>query len=159
MWLWQRNDGFAFDFGHRVEGHREFRDEASFARDAEQLAKRAADEVLRYRAMFPDITAVADILQQHASGHGWTRYHAGIAAALANRPRRAAAELDTLDAIRGDVPWRQELRALAAELRAAVAQPEMFRTRIATIVRETRAAMKLPPWDGQLPSVADVTTP
>ena len=158
MWLWQRTGDISFDFGHRVEGHREFRDEASFVADAAELAQSAASEVLRYRAMFPGIAAVADVLQRRATGSEWDRYHAAIAAALASRARRADTDLAALTKGRGDAPWQQELRTLAQELRTTLTQPDIFRARVTTVVRETRAALKLPAWDGQLPTVGDPPT-
>src|SRR5688572_20488309 len=158
MWLWQRTDHFSFDFsfdlGARVESHKEFRDEGSFAADAEQLAQRAATEVLRYRAEFPDIAAVADVLQRHANVSKWKRYHAAMAAALADRPSVAVAGLSSLADEPAEYSWQQELRAVAGELRATLRSPEAFQSRVASLVRETRALLKLPQWDGTLPAVA-----
>ena len=156
MWLWQRTDhisfDFSFDLGSRVENHKEFRDEASVAVDAEQLAQRAAVEVLRYRSHFPDITAVADVLEKDARDSNWPRYHAAIAAALAGRPALAAAGLRALADGPADYSWQEELRALAGELRETLTSPEAFESRVSTFVRTTRGLLKLPQWDGALPS-------
>jgi hypothetical protein len=152
MWLWQRTDHFIFNFGDRVESHREFKDEASFGADSETLAQRAATEVLRYRTMFPDITAVAKVLEGDERDSEWNHYHAAIASALAGRPKVAAGHLATLLARPAEWPWQEELRADVQELKAQLAQPDAFRAHLAGMVRETRAALKLPPWEGALPA-------
>jgi hypothetical protein len=158
MWLWQRTDGISFDFsfdsGPRLENHKQFVDEASFALHAEQLAQRAAVEVVRYRSQFPDITAVADVLKKDARSSAWARYHAAIAAGLAGRPAVADAGFKALAGVPADYPWQDELRAIAAELRQTLRSPEEFGARISSFVRDTRDLLKLTEWNGPLPNRA-----
>ena len=85
MWLWVVKDYISFDEGYRVEGFHDFQDEQQFGTEAMCLAARAAQEVTRYRALFPTVRDVADYYQRHSPEVGWPSYHAAIACALSHR--------------------------------------------------------------------------
>jgi hypothetical protein len=56
MWLWCVKDYISFDEGYRVGPFSEFRDEPEFEVAADQMAESAAQEISRYRKLFPDCT-------------------------------------------------------------------------------------------------------
>jgi hypothetical protein len=151
MWLWQRTDAHTFSYGHRVADHQEFREEASFAIAAAGLAKQAGAEVLRYRQLFSNILAVADALDSRASADTWSRYHAAVASALASRRSRAELHFAALISEAGELPWQQSLRETARELKAHLSSAEAFRAHVASLVRDTRAALKLSAAENPLP--------
>ncbi|MEU8679171.1 hypothetical protein [Streptomyces sp. NPDC048560] len=84
MWLWHDIDHFAFHLGHREGGHEPFRNEAQFAKAAEDLAQLASTRIAGYRGQFPDVTSAARHLaaQPLRRGYPWDGFDAGIAAAL-----------------------------------------------------------------------------
>ena len=59
MWLWFEKDYFSFDYGYRIGRFVPFKDEAQFAPLAENLARRAADEVGHYRSLFTSVHSAA----------------------------------------------------------------------------------------------------
>src|SRR5688572_5869794 len=59
-WLWsaQPKDYLSFDLGYRIPGAGgSFESEEQWHAVVERLVQQAADEVLRYRALVPDLTA------------------------------------------------------------------------------------------------------
>lgn len=81
MWLWCERDYFSFDDGHRVEGFTAFEDEAQFSPVAESLARRAAEEVKRYRSRYPSVHAAAHHLAARSQGFR-SNFHAAVACGL-----------------------------------------------------------------------------
>ncbi|MGH2453777.1 MAG: hypothetical protein ACRDF5_08440 [bacterium] len=154
MWLWRRTDHLAFDHGYRVERFQEFRGEADFAVQAALVAERAAEEVQRLRAQFADMAAVARVLAADARSDGWRQYHAAIAAGLAGDRTTAAVCLDALAAPRSDDPaWLSDLRAWAREIRGPIDRPADFVAYLDSVVRDTRAGLKLPLFNGSVSSL------
>jgi hypothetical protein len=62
MWLWRVQDYISFDEGHRTTraGYIEFGNETQFETTARKLAEWAADEVARFRHLFPNVAVVAN---------------------------------------------------------------------------------------------------
>ncbi len=82
-WLWGVKDYLSFDEGYRVEGFSAFQDIGQFSSVADQLAHRAAGEVNRYRAMFPNVHAVARYYSQSLPTTFWPSFNTAVACALA----------------------------------------------------------------------------
>ena len=151
MWLWRQIGHLAFDHGYREEGFQEFRDAADFEAKAAAVAERAAVEVLRLRAQFADLEAVARALGGDAPKDGWGQYHAAIAAALASDRTAAVVGLDALATPRSDdPPWLRDLRAWAREIRGLIDRPTELAAYLDAVVRDTRSALKLPAFSGSV---------
>src|SRR5690349_2948991 len=54
-WLWQVRDYFAYDVGGRISSFVHFDNSEQFGVVAEAFAYKAAEEIKRYRKMFPDV--------------------------------------------------------------------------------------------------------
>lgn len=106
-WLWsaQPKDYLSFDFGNRVPGAGGFfESEEQWRGVVEHLVRQAADEVVRYRALVPDLAAaahecvlheedrVADLREMNdtlEAPAGWPTWHAAVASGLASDIERA----------------------------------------------------------------------
>jgi hypothetical protein len=149
MWLWRSSDSLSFDYGHRVESFREFRDPERFESAAGELAERAAQEVQHLRERFASVESVAKALAAGPQESEWSRYHAAIAAAAAGH---SAAARDCLESLThpesGQTAWQRDLAQLASELQLLLDRPDSFGRWVDDTIRATRAALKLPVWQG-----------
>jgi hypothetical protein len=143
MWLWVVKDYISFDEGHRVESFVEFRNENQFESAAIQLAKRAAKEVARYRALFPNIAKACEHYLQQDLAPGWPCYHAAIACALANKVDVARSLLERFADPKDNNDFVTAARDEARGLVPLVGTVR-FRELIAEKVRRTRNIQKLP---------------
>jgi hypothetical protein len=146
MWLWDVKDDVAFHEGYRVADFSEFRDEVQFAAVAMQLAHRAAREARRYRRRFPNVGKVCRFYAWHPPVGLWANFHAGIACALAGRPKRALRFFDRVmrEADKG-IDWMVAAKVDAQHLAAIAGEREEFRQTIGERVRRTRDLLKLSP--------------
>jgi hypothetical protein len=147
MWLWCEKGYLSFDEGSRVERFAAYQDEAQFGAEATRLATRAADEVHRYRLLFPNVYSVCEFYLKRpvmAPGH-WTNFHAGVACAMAGNPKEAVRFFDQFLATKGDRPaWLAVAQADAARLKALAVDRVEFRAVIAKRVEHARELQKLP---------------
>lgn len=152
-WLWYLKDHLSFDLGYRVEGFRELTGgDAQYACD--EVARRAAREVEALRARIPDIEAVAREQKVAPAGDLWPRYHVAVAEALTGHFGEARRRFETLALTSADDPdiaWVQELRARASLLLSLLGNASAFSEEIRSTIHQTRRALRLPDWEGQLP--------
>jgi hypothetical protein len=148
MWLWVVKDYWSHDEGIRAEGFTEFQNEIQFAAEAQRLAERAAQEVRRYRALFPNIRALADFYLKKlpAGSASWQTFHSAVACALADRPCDAEHFFDWyLSKSPGESPqWLLNSQAEAVKLRALVRKRDDFRNAIIDRIMRARVLLKLP---------------
>jgi hypothetical protein len=146
MWLWHVKDYISFDEGYRVDSFVEFRDEHQFESAAAQLADRAAKEVARYRALFPNISSVCEYLLQIELAPGWPWYDAGIACALVDKRHEARELLKKFTQLKDTNEFVAAAQEEAERLISLVGTAQ-FRELIAEKVRKTREIQKLPELD------------
>jgi hypothetical protein len=143
MWLWLVKDYITFDEGHRVESFVDFRDEEQFERAAVQLAERAAQEVNRYRALFPNIANLAEYYSGQDLASGWPCYNAAIACALSNKVDVARSLFKRFAEPRADNEFIANVQD-DSKLLASLVGTHQFCEVIADRVRQTRETQKLP---------------
>ncbi|HEY2786174.1 MAG TPA: hypothetical protein VGJ05_14500 [Fimbriiglobus sp.] len=143
MWLWLVKDYISFDVGYRVESFVDFRGEEQFEQAASQLANCAAQEVTRYRDLFPNIGKVCEYYLGQEVANGWPCYDAAIACALANK-------FDDSHAFFKRFAEPSDNNAFVANAQddsrflASLVGTHQFREVIADRVRQTRDTLKLP---------------
>jgi hypothetical protein len=146
MWLWRVKDYYSFDEGFRVRPFSSFRDEEEFELTAEQLAKKAAQEVNHYRSLFPNVGAVSSYYLSHRPDGFWENFNAAVACALAGRPEDAQRFFNHVtESSDDDRDWVLAAQSDAKHLSAAASHTERFRQAIAERVRRTRELHTLPP--------------
>ena len=152
-WLWYLKAHLSFDLGYRVEGFRELTGgDAEYACD--EVARRAAREVEALRARIPDIEAVAREQKVAPAGDLWPLYHVAVAEALTGHFGEARRRFETLALTSTDDPdiaWVQELRARASLLLSLLGNASAFSEEIRSTIHQTRRALRLANWEGQLP--------
>jgi hypothetical protein len=148
MWLWQVKDYWSFDEGSRVEGFVGFQNEDQFAAEAKRLAQRAAEQVQRYRGLFPNVRAVSKYYLEKTpdAPNSWQTFHSGMACALAGRVADAERFFDWYlsKSSSGSAQWFIDSQADAASLRAIVRKQDEFRNTIIDRVKRARTLLKLP---------------
>jgi hypothetical protein len=147
-WLWSDQGHVSFDFGGRVAGFVAFQSDDQFERAAAGLAARAAEESRNLIAMFPTVTAAADVLvleEQKRSvqlyAH-WSAYHAGIAAGIVGRVDDATAMFKSI--LSTDEPSGSVLHSTAQRMSSIASKPDAFRKEVTLLVSNQRQALKLP---------------
>jgi hypothetical protein len=146
MWLWNVQPHISFDEGHRVERFFPFESEEQFRPIAEKLVKHAAEEVIRYRKLFPTIRSVSDYYIENAPHVGWPSFNAAIAHGLSGRIEAAARLLNCWgDEAETDPAWVKGARSDSMDLATIIADQERFQHLISTRVRKARELQRLPP--------------
>lgn len=164
QWLWRRSRERAFDVGHRVNEFVPFESEEQFEREAQTLARAAADRVAKLRVQFTTVDDVASYYAREAgSDHpGFAlgtqtvsaqlpssgRYAAAIAFGLIGRQQEARSWFDYWKSGIADstLNWVREWELEGRELIASLGDESAFRKAVITIISETRAHLNLPPW-------------
>jgi hypothetical protein len=148
-WLWRVKDHVSFDEGSRVRPFCGFRDEQQFGPVAEQMAQSAADEIKRYRSLFPKVSSVCTYYQQHRPSGFWPTFNAAIACALAGQPEEAQRFFRSVIAEQDDNrEWVLTAQNDAKKLSALVPQTEHFRQTIVERIQQTRKLQGLPQVSG-----------
>ena len=141
MWLWKEKDYMSFDEGNRVEPFTRFQEESQFEIEAARLTRRAADEVQRYRLLFPTVRSVCEFyLQRPPTNAGnWTTFHAGVACAMAGKPVEARRFFEAFLDFHGELSaWLVRQLADAQQLNTLAADTDSFRRLIASrVIRAT----------------------
>ncbi|WP_431477184.1 hypothetical protein [Massilia eburnea] len=88
--LWRPTSDISFDFGYRKEGHAQFVDEEQFAKDADWLAQRAAEEVGLLRTKLHSPLAIHSMTPKNTGEEWIDRFHRGVSLGLAGRADDAA---------------------------------------------------------------------
>jgi hypothetical protein len=144
MWLWFEKDHFSFDYGYRIENFVPFEDEARFAPHAENLARRAAEEVTRLRSFFPSVHPASRQLAAMSPMGFWDKFHAGVACGLAGDAARAGHFFGEVAGTDDQRDWAQATAALAREYSLALEDLHGFRRRIEAVIRRARDLLRLP---------------
>ncbi len=145
-WLWVAKDHFSFDYGYREEPFKEFSALTEWEEVADGLARRAADQVERYRFTITSFQSVADHYRRQGPSAFWPRYHAGVAAGLVGDvPEATQYFLDAIAETRVTSPaWQVEAVAACRQWLAKLSQPDVFRTAVVTEIGRARTLMNLP---------------
>ena len=145
-WLWQVKDYISFDEGGRAGPFTSFRDETQFRFAAEQLTQQAAEEINRYRRLFPNVAAVCRYYLRHPPNGFWPNFNAAVACALTGKPKDAQRLFSQLTESKEKVlDWFLAAQADAKQLGSLASNTELFRQTMADRVRRTREFQKLPP--------------
>jgi hypothetical protein len=145
-WLWSPRDYIAFDEGYRVETFNRFHTAEQFTQHSRRLAKRAADEVSRYRARFDSIKTVSDYYDKKAPEDIWGLFHASVAAGLSGRTVKAKKYLARLARQSVQSDWQGQPAQSARNLEPFLEKTDRFRIQIGEMVTESRATLGLPEW-------------
>jgi len=149
----------AFDHGYRVsgfEGLTVYQSPEQWEPIAYSLARRAADEVAKYRELIPDLQAAAAVCAQDDLRYGgWHTWYAAVASGLvgkiAHSRDRFAAVINSSD----DRDWWVRAQDRARVLRDLVENDhEEYLRQVRGVVEETRSLLKLPPREHGLPEHA-----
>jgi hypothetical protein len=147
MWLWTEKDYLSFDEGYRVESFSGFDDESRFEMEALRLAQRAAEQVQHYRRLFPNVHAVCEYYLKFPpeNPEGWQNFHAGLACAMADKPKEARRFFDLFLDSHGDRPeWLVRAQADAEQLMTLTEDLVLLHRVIGDRVKRARALQKLP---------------
>ncbi len=144
MWLWFEKEYLSFDYGSRVENFAPYQDEAQFAPLAENLARRAAEEVARLRSHFTSVRAAAQQLAARSPMGFWDSFNAAIACGLAGETAQARRFFGEVAGTDGQQDWAQAAASLAREYSLAIEDLSGFRRRIEEVIRRTRELLRLP---------------
>jgi hypothetical protein len=153
-WFWTKLDFITFDAGYRIADFIPFENVEQFRPRIEEMAQKAASEVMELRKRFRSLPDIHRWLITHATRDGWPIYHAAVAAGLVGD---FAGARQLFDRIRH---WQTEthprMRGAAAELAGLIATPAQFRLAVLQMMARRRAALGLPPVENCLGS-ADST--
>ena len=145
-WLWHAKDWFSYDYGDRVAGFQEFVDAIQFKPLAEDLARRAAREVLALREQLRTVRGAAEAIRGKPNKQIWDHYRAGIADGLLGDVESARAHFGAARAADDRaLPWVVALHAKIDGLTELCRTTPDFRSSIADEVVRSRALKKLPP--------------
>jgi len=145
MWLWNVKSYISFDEGGRVAELSVFHDEEKFRHIADDLARKAAKEILRYRSLFPNVRGVSEYYKQNNPTAFWPSFHAGVACALSGEAEKSQWFFErVIETTEDDRDWVNEARLDARNLSVLAPDREKFQLFIAERVRQTRELLKLP---------------
>jgi len=161
MWLWNHDDEpfLHFAVGGRVRELVSFQSEEQFAPEARRLAMRAADEVLRLRGLFPDVSSAAAYLAAHVEDDS-EAFDAAVTAGLAGDTESARSYFDLHDSLAlryherdRDEDWygaellaeHEAELARSERLRSLLDDPAAFRDAVYDAIARVRAGVRLPP--------------
>jgi hypothetical protein len=150
-WLWHSRSNFGFNTGYRIADFIPFENTEQFAPLIENMARRAADEVIALRRQFRSLSDIHRWLVARATRDGWPVYHAAVAAGLIGDYAGARQLFDRIRRWKTDsYDWQLQLKADSAELETRLATPSLFRSTVLNIIEQRRAAIGLPPAPGCL---------
>jgi hypothetical protein len=143
MWLWHVKDYISFDEGCRLDGFNEFHDEEQFETVARSLAEHAAGEVLRYRKLFPSVSAACTHYSHLPPTGFWPAFDAAVAFGLSGEANTARLLFERImypdD---DDRDWVLQAQAEARRLHAISRDTGQFRRVIAESIHRTRELQK-----------------
>ena len=165
-WLWRLGDdpltGQSMDYGNRVAGSGAFfKDEGQWTAAVVDVVARAAEEVLRYRALVPDLAAaaaacvakeeerIADVVRRDGSGRdhvsaSWGAWHAAVASGMVGDTNTAEHYFERLIRLPDDREYFAPYRELSHRWRRLVREDHaLFVEEVAEIVTVQRSRLKL----------------
>jgi hypothetical protein len=141
--LWSWYDHLSFDLGYRVEGFNEFVTEEQFSQVAEQLARRAVDELHQLDLKLPNLSSVnATVLSN--TENPWHLYHCAVACGLSGKTDAASQLFTQLTSPSTTVEWQHTLATWAEKLLQVLPDRRAFVAAIAALITEHRTRLKLP---------------
>jgi hypothetical protein len=143
MWLWLEKEYLSFDYKFHIEDFAHFENETQFAPLAENLARRAADEVRRL-SLFSSVHSAARHLAAKSPRGFWDTFHAGIACGLVGESVQAADFFGEVASTDDQRDWVQAAASLAREYSRALVDVRGFRVRIVDVIGRTRHLLRLP---------------
>jgi hypothetical protein len=145
MWLWNEKDYFSFDVGYRVAHHVPYENDDQVGSESLRLARLAADEIVKYRTMFPSIDSAAAYLREHVNaGNQWSLFNAAVACAYVGDTCGSTGHFGKLMQLSADFPWQKDLQRRASQLATEVRDNQAFRRSIEESIASTRQLLKLP---------------
>lgn len=154
-WFWKGRDHITFDYGHRVQGQRFVDLESSSGLDekTEALALRALEEAEKLRALFPDISHIADVLSKgtvvNVMDNGWGIYSAGIAYGLVENFDAARLMFDKIMQAPAPHAWMVNRQEDTMRLSKLSFDRNVFLQEIYSRISSSRSSLKLPDMDVQ----------
>ena len=145
MWLWREKDYFSFDEGYRVENFVGFKNPDQFATSAENMARRAATEVERYRSLFSNVSDVANHYMNSTSTEFWRSFHGAVACGAVGQHTVSRQLFEQVLRWREDLDWVKSVQAEAAALHSVLDNIEEFHRIVWDKVNRTRQLLKLSP--------------
>ena len=161
-WLWvaEPQSSVSYDMGHRVPGPGgTFESEDQWGAVVGELVRRAAEEVVRYRQLVPDLDAAArecvrlerERVELMRSNHGrqatasWTTWHAAVASGLAGDVGSAMRYFDAVAQSPAEPEYWLPVRARAAAWADLVRGDHgAFMEVVRRHTEQQRQALKLP---------------
>jgi hypothetical protein len=147
MWLWHVFAHIGYAEVDRVGQFQSFETVDQFRPVAEDLARQAAQVVLRNRSLFPSIRDVCQYYLLKANGlEYWQCFDAAVACGLSGKPKQARQFFSKV--VNGDdrdIEWVRNARSDAEQLAALTYFPEKFELSILERVRRTRDLQGLAP--------------
>jgi hypothetical protein len=142
-WLWRPKDYFSYDVGGRVANFIAFQSEEQFQIAAEGMVTKSAEEVIRYRRLFPSIMSVCDYYLQQESRQFWQDFDAAIACALSREMKKADLLFSKVIESDEEIDWVKKARLDAIQLRELAKTYSSFRQTIIERVMQARTLQKL----------------
>ena len=141
-WLWRAKPGpISFDYNDRVEDFISFESSEQFKPEADRLAARATEEVLKLERIFGSVTETAQVLTDlvMAGRTGSSVYHGAVAAGLAGEVLKSRALFE-----RVQTDFADPVRSAACELDRVLEQPDAYQAAVELRIAEQRSHNKLP---------------
>jgi hypothetical protein len=142
-WLWSEGPGISL--AYRPVDFISFENAAQFQPLIEQMAARAAQEVLSLRARFRSLTDIYRYLLPLAVRDGWPIYHAAVAAGLIGDVHESQALFRRMEEWpTHGYDWQLSLKAEGVALSALLDRPNRYRSAVLAIIEKRRALFGLP---------------
>lgn len=149
-WLWYKKDYLSHDVLFPVDnvgdaGFLPFESVEQFQPRIKHMAERAAEEVLAIRERFRTFTGIHACLMSRLERENiWSIFHAAVASGLAGDIEESRHLFERLRARTQITIVRNEVMESFERLSAALCEPPVFRSMIASNIRETRRLNRLP---------------
>jgi hypothetical protein len=145
-WLWHKRHLLSFNAGYRVADFIPFESPLQFTPLIQDMAAKAAEEVLAIRGRFRSIADIHRWLVAHATRDGWPVYNAAVAAGLVGDFAGARQLFDRLNRWETDsYDWQLQLKSDSAELSSLLSTPAAFQSSVLAMIEQRRTLIGLPP--------------
>jgi hypothetical protein len=129
----------------RIDSFVPFDDPQHFENAVAEMAQKAADRVMRYRAFFDEgVQRVCEHYNQTQEDHLWSNFNRAIAHALTGSKHQADYFLSRVIESEEEAAWAKEARSDAERLYGLLKDENAFRSAINERVRQARVLQKLP---------------
>jgi hypothetical protein len=143
-WLWHQ--GSSVNLSYRPVDFIAFETIEQFQPLIDDMAARAAVEVIALRERFKSLEDIYRYLISRPMRDGWPAYHAAVAAGLIGDITTARALFNRMKQWPADgYDWQLRLKSDSIKLSRMLARPSQFRSAILAIIEARRKLMRLPP--------------